>query len=76
MIQTNVVLCSKVFPHVSYLHMQTDESMVGMNEMLRQRQYSDRMNLSRPTIIGPHPKWNNIYVLPVLLLRAVLAAYM
>ena len=49
--------------------------MLGMNETLRQRQYSDRMNLSRPTIIGLHPKLNKIYVLPALLLRVVLAAY-
>ena len=62
------------FPHVAYLHMQTDEIMPDMNEMLCQKQYSDRMNLSRPTIIGLHPEWNGIYVLPLLLLRAVRAA--
>jgi hypothetical protein len=38
--------------------MQTDESMLDMSEMLRQKQYSDRMNLSRPTVIGLHPKLN------------------
>jgi hypothetical protein len=63
------------FPHVAYLYMQTDESMPDMNEMLRQKQYSDRMNLSRPTIIGLHPKLYGIYMLPLLLLLAVRAAY-
>jgi hypothetical protein len=63
------------FPHVAYLHMQTHESMFDMKEMLRQKQYSDRMNSSRPTIIGLHPKLNGMYVLPLLLLRAVRAAY-
>jgi len=61
------------FPLVAYLHMQTNESVPDMNEMLRQKQYSDSRNLSRNTIIGLRPKWNGICVLPLLLLRAVCA---
>ena len=44
------------FPDVAYLHTQTDEMKLDMNEMLRQKQYSDRISVSRPTIIGLHPK--------------------